>query len=152
MGRPDSHQIDQTYPLHGDLVWIASDDVDHVGAFVTASLGPIPRLAFDRSQPPLETIENAVLGLPGCTVPAWKVGEPTESLRTFVALAERGLYVFDWNYKQAYEAVVTPMRPTCVGQLPEPLRTAARAHRCSCDFSKLRVVDVRRFFACATRE
>jgi hypothetical protein len=82
---------DQSQSFEGlDVAWLASDSEGHVAVFVTAGAGPIPELAFSG----IEKAEEFALSLPKCSAYQLLVQVPDPS--SFVALAERGLYVYDW--------------------------------------------------------
>jgi hypothetical protein len=86
----------QPYPGQIDCVWIASDRDGHVGAFVTAGVGPIPELALNSAEPLLvEDIEEAILKLPKVSDCRLLVSIPRPD--SFIDMAERGLFVYDWS-------------------------------------------------------
>jgi len=129
----------QRYPVQLDCVWIASDRDEHVAAFVTAGVGPIPALVLNYTAEPLliENIEKAVLSLP--KVSACRLLVPVPRPDSFIAMAERGLFVYDWSdvhrttasLIEAYEPMVFPLRPVSLGELPESLRSHAACVRYS---------------------
>ena len=114
------------YPLGVDCIWLASDRDGHVGAFVTAGVGPIPTSELNCECGSVEDIEKLVDALPRFS--------PARSLLpidvpSFYALAERGFFVFDWqdahrtarDCTHKYDAVAVPINPIMVANLPEPL-------------------------------
>src|SRR5262245_50126960 len=118
------------YPDGVDCAWLASDQAGQLGMFITAGHGPIPEavLAGDFGD-----VEDLALRLPissKATV-LKKVPRPD----SFLAMAERGFYVFDWSNVDrsdaaaldAYELVAVPDRPAAIGSLPRQLQNAANA-------------------------
>lgn len=120
------------YPHGQDLIWLAVDASGVVGAFITAGEGPIPASALPAAvgEPPLE---SQVLDLPTICLATLLVTVPIAT--SFMELAKRGLFVFDWSdvHRSAiqatgtYELVCVPSHPIAVGALPSPLQAAAQA-------------------------
>ena len=104
------------YPLGVDCVWLASDSNGHVGAFVTAGVGPIPTSELNCEYGSVEGIENLVNALPRIS-PA-RLLLPID-VPSFCALAERGFFVSDWQdvhrasrgCTRKYEPVAVPINP-----------------------------------------
>jgi hypothetical protein len=128
----------QEYPVQIDCVWVASDGDGHVGAFVTAGIGPIPVLVLSNTEPPLvKDVEKAILELPRASACRLVASVPRPD--SFVAIAERGFFVYDWSDVHrtkvasinAYEPVAVPVNPISINQLPEPLRSHAASVRYS---------------------
>jgi hypothetical protein len=118
------------YPDQIDCLWIASDRDGHAAAFVTAGSGPIPRAVLDRDAPPLDDLEALVCELPIRSDATMLVDVPRPD--DFVAMAARGLFVYDWrdvhrtssSVLDAYEPVAYPQRPVHVTELPPQLASA----------------------------
>lgn len=112
-------KIDQRYP-EGDVVWIASDGYGHVGAFITAGVGPIPCCVVKQFFNKDVDLENEVCGLAQVSEALSPVQIPSID-----ALAERGFFVYDWqghnNVKQlpfGYEIYAIPTKPILLNALP----------------------------------
>ena len=124
---------ERPYPQGIDWSWLASDREGHLGVFVTGGYGPIPVQALLPDYP-LEEIEGQLVKLPKVSdahlpVPMLEPGR-------FVALAERGLFVYDWSdvhrteaYIDEYELMALPYRPLTLDLLPDDLADAARSVR-----------------------
>jgi len=110
------------YPVDWDVLWIACDAKGSVGAFLTGGRGPIPT-AFLRGDRELGEVEEEITRLPSrggyrllITVP-----RPDD----LIALAERGLYVYDWqdvhrstaHATHRYERVALPAKPVRIKDL-----------------------------------
>ena len=124
---------ERPYPDGIDALWLASDQAGHLGAFVTGGRGPIPAQALLETYP-LDTIEDQVLRLPKASDIDLRIRDPRPD--RFVALAERGFFVFDWSdvhrteaYIDEYELIALPYRPLTLEQLPDALSDAARTIR-----------------------
>src|SRR5215472_14947016 len=87
----------QPYPINLDCVWIASDRDEHCAAFVTAGVGPIPALVLNNTAKSvlIESIWEAILRLPKVSTCRLLVSVPRPD--SFIAMAERGLFVYDWS-------------------------------------------------------
>jgi hypothetical protein len=111
------------YPFGLDCVWLAADRNGHVGAFVTAGFGPIPARALIYEQGSIEDIEGCVNELPRVSLARLLISGDVPS---FIAMAERGLFVFDWqhvhrslrDYTRKYEPVAAPVNPIMTADLP----------------------------------
>ena len=121
---------ERPYPEGIDCCWLASDRDGHLGIFVTRGRGPIPAQALLETYP-LDSIEEQLLALPKASDIELRV----RMLRSdrLVALAERGLFVYDWSdahrteqYIDEYELIALPYRPLALDSLPENLLDAAR--------------------------
>ncbi len=96
---------------------------------ITAGCGPIPEQVLSH---PVDVtdIERLLLELP-------KIGEARLNIQvpnpaSFIALSERGLFVYDWTdvhatskRTNAYELVAAPTVALCLEQLPADLRSIA---------------------------
>lgn len=119
------------YPHGQDLVWLASDGSGMVGAFITAGEGPIPVSALSAAveEPDLE---SQVHRLPVICQATLLVNVPVAT--SFLALAKRGLFVFDWRdiHRSSaeatgmYELVCVPERPIAAAALPSLLQATAQ--------------------------
>jgi hypothetical protein len=104
---------------------------------------------------PVEDSEVLVCSLPRTTTARLLVSVPRPD--SFVALAERGLFVYDWNEAGrstgVYEAVATPNEPVCFGSLPGELAKISKVVTFgSVSFVDARVVDVRAYAQCCECE
>jgi hypothetical protein len=134
----DSRAIDMTaYPAGFDVSWLAIDSLGQVGLFVTAGSGPIPSSAMPSIMAEL-SIEEMLDNLP--VQSAVRRFLDDKSVESFLPLARRGVFVFDWSdihrtHEQAldaYELLCMPLAPLHVTQLPHDLRQialATEAHR-----------------------
>ncbi|MGJ4962368.1 hypothetical protein [Bradyrhizobium sp. HKCCYLRH3061] len=81
---------------------------------MTAGAGPIPATALNVNHTPIEDIEQHLLRLPIVSSARLLVRVPRPD--SFIDLAERGLFVYDWtdvhrsiaNAKRMYELVAVP--------------------------------------------
>ena len=124
----------QEYPEQLDCAWVASDRDGHVAAFVTAGIGPIPVLALNNTGPLLvEDIEEAIFRLPKVSACCLLVSVPRPD--SFIAMAERGFFVYDWSCLHRtrvseideYEPMACPVSPLLLDELPEMLKLLLRA-------------------------
>lgn len=121
------------YPEGIDCVWLASDREGHVGAFITAGMGPIPAEALNSTIVPFEDIGGRLDQLP--RVSEARLLVPLKRPDDFIDLAERGLFVYDWSdihrtargALQVYEAMAVPTQPITVSSLPSDLSSLATA-------------------------
>ena len=146
---------DRLYPEGIDCVWVASDRIGHLGAFITAGVGPIPDKALDVSYVPLESIESRI-----CDMPKGSDVRLLVSVKTpddFIALAERGVFVFDWTDTgrtsreavRAYEPVASPVRPIKVDMVPADIAALANVLKfVDVDFTEEKLLDVRLHASC----
>ena len=143
------------YPEGLDCVWLASDRDGCVGAFVTAGAGPIPSLALDASDVPLEDIEQRLWELP--SVSDVRLLVSVKRPDSFIELAQRGVFVFDWTdihrtkaeVVRAYELVAVPLDPIVVLASPPDLAAlAVAATLANVSFADGQMVDVRTHLKC----
>ena len=128
------------YPEGFDCVWIALDAQGRVGAFVTAGEGPVPEVVLG-SDVDIIDIEGLLLDMAetGEAHPLASDGDPS----SFLALARRGLYVYDWNdvhsvprpLTDRYQCIARPQNALMADDLPEVLRALAVALPAS-DFAR----------------
>ncbi len=136
-----------------DCCWLASDRIGQLGVFVTGGSGPIPAQLLLPPYP-LDDIEETILALPKASDIDLRVRVPRPD--RFVALAERGFFVYDWSdvhrteqYIDEYELMALPYRPLTLDLLPESLSDTARAVRLgTVSFASAWRVDVRAHMAC----
>jgi hypothetical protein len=148
----------QKYPVQLDCVWVASDRNGHVAAFVTAGVGPIPEPVLDNTEPPfVEDIERSILELP--TVSSGRLLISVSRPDSFVKIAERGFFVYDWSdvhrttasWIDAYEPMASPLTPMLVGALPEMLRSiAVRVQFSAAAFNDGKNLNVKDYFECCS--
>jgi len=120
------------YPYGQDLVWLAIDASGMVSAFITAGEGPIPSSALQAAvgEP---NLEEQLHDLPITCQATLLVNVPVAT--SYLDLAKRGFFVFDWSdihrtSAQAtgmYERVCLPERPVAASALPAYLQAVARA-------------------------
>lgn len=124
----------QEYPYAVDCAWIASDGQGFVGVFITAGEGPVPAHALRGDFFPVEEVEARVLRL------SIRTGQAVTNLcdapdpSSYIALAQRGVFVYDWTDftsierpLNAYELVARPLLPIACAGLPNDLREVAQA-------------------------
>ncbi|ENX05696.1 hypothetical protein [Acinetobacter courvalinii] len=112
-----------SYPEGLDLVWIGVDRSGYIGAFISAGTGPIPKFVLQNTIFLLENIEQWVLELSETSDFLLHVNVPRPD--DFIALAKRGLYVYDWtdvyenssNIKNTYELMASPLKPLKLSDL-----------------------------------
>lgn len=146
---------ERPYPEAMDCCWLASDQAGHLAVFLTNGRGPIP-LAAVLDLYPLETIEEQIMKLPVASDIDLRVRRPRSD--RFIALAERGFFVYDWSdahrteaYIDEYELIALPYRPLTLDLIAEPLADAARSIRfSSISFAGAWRIDVLRHMACRT--
>jgi hypothetical protein len=144
---------ERPYPEGLDCCWLASDRIGQLGVFVTGGSGPIPAQALLPTYP-LDGLEQKILELPKASDIDLRVQVPRPD--GFVALAERGFFVYDWSdvhrteqYIEEYELMALPYRPLTLDLLPDSLLDTARAVRFSAiSFASAWRVDVRAHMAC----
>jgi hypothetical protein len=142
------------YPEQIDCVWLASDRVGHVAAFITAGRGPIPLVILDRIDFDHEDVEPSVANLARVGDANLLVSVPRPD--DFIAMAERGIFVYDWTdasrgsgLLRAYELVAAPLSPIAVTELPNELVSFIGGARFTqLEFSGSRIVDVDAHFRC----
>ena len=144
---------ERPYPEGVDCCWLASDRIGQLGVFATGGSGPIPAPVL-LSPYPLDDIEETILALPKASDIDLRVRAPRPD--RFVALAERGVFVYDWSdvhrteqYIDEYELMALPYRPLTLDLLPESLSDSARTVRFgTISFATAWRVDVRAHMAC----
>jgi len=123
------------FPRAFDWVWLACDRDDLVAAFVTAGTGPIPTAVLD-STLPVEKIETLICSLPSTTGARSLLSKGEGDATSFMALAQRGLFVYDWHgvhsvgmHTRSYELVAVPDTPVRLDAFPDELAKFARLVR-----------------------
>ena len=149
----------QPYPEGIDCVWLASDREGHVGAFITAGVGPIPAEALSSAYMPVEDIEGRLCQLPPVSQVQLLVSVKRPD--DFIDLAERGVFVYDWTdinrtareALRVYEPVAVPTKPITASSLPSDLAALAKVLRLAdVVFAGSGAVDVRAHLSCAQAE
>ena len=110
-----------------DVVWLAADTAGHVAAFVTGGEGPVPCAAL----PTVEVAETDALASPEICEHRLLVAYARPD--DFIALARRGLYVYDWSDVHrtrveqlgGYELVAVPLLPLQLRDANERVRASA---------------------------
>jgi hypothetical protein len=147
----------QEYPEQVDCAWLAVDSVGHVAVFITAGVGPIPETVL-KSETPIVEIESKLLELPPMAPASLAVEVPSPG--SFIALAERGLFVFDWQnvhrtraeLKPGYDLVAIPTRPIEITAMPPDLASIAmNTALAKNSFSQEKVVDVGSALPCSMK-
>ncbi len=118
------------YPMQIDMAWLAVDAAGRVAAMVTAGRGPMPAQVLENDWDAVLDVEEALHGLPPIAkaVQHAQYGDGS----SFLALSERGLYVYDWSdvhraggYLKAYELMSSPSVTLRATDLPPGLRKLA---------------------------
>lgn len=145
----------QPYPEGIDCVWLASDRDGHLGAFITAGVGPIPAEALDSVYMPIEDIEGRL-----CQLPPVSQAQLLVSVKRpddFIDLAERGVFVYDWtdinrttrDALRVYEPVAVPTKPITASSLPSDLAGLAKVLMlANVVFAAGESVDIRAHLSC----
>lgn len=146
----------QPYPKGIDCVWLAADRDGHLGAFITAGVGPIPVEALDSVSMPVEDIEGRL-----CQLPSMSQAQLLVSVKRpddFIDLAERGVFVYDWTdinrtaheALRVYEPVAAPTKPITASSLPSDLAALTKVLRLAdVVFAAGEAVDIRAHLSCA---
>jgi len=146
---------DSKYPSGVDCVWLASDRDRNLGAFVTGGSGPIPLRVLNGELVRIEDIEGRMFDLPSVSNSRLLVS--MKKADDFIALAERGFFVYDWRDVHrtlkdstfSYELIAIPLNPTRVDALPDPLLGLARdVIFNNTRFANQLALDVRNQFEC----
>jgi hypothetical protein len=144
----------QSYPDDLDCAWLAIDAFGKLGVFITGGTGPIPEQVL-KSEIPVFEIEDALLELPRicAAVLTIKVRNPD----SYVDLAERGLFVFDWqnvhranaHQKPGYDLVALPTQPITASEIsPKLSKFANDISFQKFSFGHDEAVDVESAFSC----
>jgi hypothetical protein len=139
------------YP-DSDLVWLGLDKDEHVAAFITAGVAPIPlEVLFVPKD--VEQTEAELLKLP--KVSGAKLHTKVPNPSSFIELSERGLFVFDWQDIHrvhieevgAYEKVCEPIKPIFGAPLIAINTIPIVVFKTVC-FAEISSLDARIFFRC----
>lgn len=131
-----------------DLLWMASDAKGQVGVFITAGEGPIPKTMVSGIDD-LAEVEEEILRLPPRCEHRLLASMPRPD--DFIALAERGLFVYDWQdvhrtaaaATHCFEHIALPTKPLSIGALEGRLgKWAAMLVFEQVDFSNAASLDV----------
>ncbi len=142
--------MDRSYPDGVDCVWLAADRDGYLGVFVTGGSGPIPVQALNSEHGPVEDIEERIFDLP--RVSDAKLLVAVKRPDDFIALAERGLFVYDWSDVNrtaresihAYEPVAAPVSPIKVDALPDEIAALLEGLRLeNVAFAEGQLLDIR---------
>jgi len=130
-----------------DCAWLVSDIADRLAAVVTAGAGPLPESVFD-GPVHLFDLEHRLRQLPvvGAANALIEDGDTT----SFLDLARRGLFVFDWTDVHrtvraeigAYQLVAVPACAIHTSDLPADLGTVALRQRLSSAFGDRLTLDM----------
>lgn len=141
------------YPDGIDCSWLASDQTGRLGVFITAGIGPIPAAVLDSAYMPIEEIEERL-----CQLPAVSSAQLLVTVKrpdSFIDLAERGIFVYDWTdihrikALNLYEPVAVPTGPINMDVLPDDLVAVARAVRLDgVEFEARKSLDIRSLISC----
>jgi hypothetical protein len=149
----------RAYPEGVDCVWLGCDRARYVGAFVTAGEGPISLVALNSVHLQVEDVEERIGSLP--RVSDVHVLVVVKRPDDFIAMAERGLFVYDWTDVHrtraeaihAYELAARPVKPVSKDSIgdPEIVEAAAAAVLVRAAFSSQPILNVRDHLACEER-
>lgn len=143
------------YPDGIDCVWIATDRLGRVAAFVTGGSGPVPKALLGSIGLPIEEIEGHIDLLPQISTVRLTVVVPRPD--DFISMAQRGLYVYDWTDVHrvthdrlgAYELVASPLVPIGHRELTKELADASTlATLNEVDFASQQSIEVRKWLDC----
>ena len=121
-----------------DCAWLACDTFGRLAVLITAGCGPVPAAVFE-GPVDIFDIEERLCALPyNGTI---RLRLSATDVPSFTALAERGLFVFDWsdihkvgaNQTNAYELMATPSAPRHLPDLADDLRRTAERVRLDVD-------------------
>jgi hypothetical protein len=112
----------QNYPEGTDCVWLGVDQAGAVAAFVTAGEGEIPTALLTGAVVDILQIEAMLLDLPVVGKAVMHMDLPRAD--DYLAMASRGLYVYDWSRNQ-YTRFATPTVAIQHSVLTETLQVAA---------------------------
>jgi hypothetical protein len=108
------------YP-EADAAWVATDRFGNLAALITAGVAPIPTILLERGLN-IEAVENAILAMPRTSEARMMISNVPDP-KSFVELAQRGFFIFDWRDAHriraectyAYEIVCKPVQPLRMG-------------------------------------
>ncbi|WP_162626543.1 hypothetical protein [Acinetobacter sp. CFCC 10889] len=106
-------------------MWIAVDQTGMLGAFITAGEGEISLNAIQSTIINFIELEEKILQFPISSLAHLTTSVPYPN--EFIAIAERGFFVYDWTDKNRYELVCIPKTPLHLKQLPHQYMTYLQA-------------------------
>lgn len=117
------NSLNVEYPEGIDCVWMGIDQHNNVAVFITAGEGPIPFAVFTFEEFSKDGFELEILSLQKTTQAKVLVDVPNPS--SFVELASRGFFVYDWgefvynpnSSQPSYRLVAQPTFPSKVDSL-----------------------------------
>lgn len=109
------------YPSRIECVWVAVDQAGMLGAFLTAGEGGIPFNAIQSTIINFIELEEKILQLPISSLTHLTISVPSPN--HFIAIAERGFFVYDSTDPNRYELVCIPKTPLNLKQLPHQYMT-----------------------------
>lgn len=112
-----------------DASWLAVDSMGRIAVFTTGGEGAIPLSALPSALDAEEMLQSLE------DVSDWTLVVDLPRPDDFVAFAKRGLFSYDWsdvhrtNHEAlgCYELQASPVQPLSIEQLPEKLRSLAKA-------------------------
>lgn len=151
--------MERPYPDGVDCVWLAADRDGHLGAFVTGGVGPIPVQALNSEYASINETEERICELP--RVSSAQLLVVVKRPDDFIALAERGVFVYDWSDVHrpacesihAYEPVAAPTKPITVDALPDEIAALVEGIRLErIAFADGQALDIRAHMNCREGE
>jgi hypothetical protein len=125
------------YPIGLDCIWLAEDLRGRLAVFITAGVGPIPEAVFRCEGAQIEDLEELLIQTLGvCSSVDLQVEVPRPD--DFIAIAQRGFFVFDWRDVHRIKASETGSYV----RVASPLSPINRASISKKQLSQLRVVQV----------
>jgi len=133
--------ISDNYPTGVDLIWVARDKYGRLAALVTAGEGPVPKEIIGDDGLPDCDFEAEILKLPVASKALLHVQVPRPD--DFIAIAERGLFVYDWRdihrtaaeASNCYELVASPAQAISWSSLDASLSRLGTVQLVEHDFS-----------------
>jgi hypothetical protein len=99
--------------------WLCSDADGFVGFFATAGAGPVPSSAVDLADA-MDTAIHEMRKRPAATV-AVDIRQLAPDISEWIAVAERGIFAFDWRIASAaYEVIARPKEAVRLVELVDP--------------------------------
>jgi len=124
-----------------DCAWLACGTLGRLAVLITAGRGPVPAAVFE-GQIDIFDIEEQLGALPYNG--AVRLRLSAKDVPSFTALAERGLFAFDWsdihkvgaNQTNAYELMAVPSASRHLLDLPDDLHRTAEWVRLDVDLAR----------------
>ena len=138
MSSATSTQFIEDHPFWGrEFDWAARDRQGKVGYFSTAGAAPIPGTCLS-GEAAFETLFEDVMQLPVIST-VEIVDKSSREISDWIAVAERGLYAYDWSRQTlCYELVAKPNQPIPAESLPTRVRMTATATSLDTSFEELK--------------